>query len=253
MRGVILCNSQAGTAGLESTGRSEAAVRKRPQFVAFDVIETVFSLDRLRARVEAIGLAAERLDVWFARTLRDAFALAATEVYAPFREVASEALAALLIEHECPADSAARQHLLDGFAELDPHPDAGAAFERLHREKIRIFTLTNGSAEVTRRLLQRSGLERFVAQVLSVDDVRHWKPRREVYLHAAACAAVAPEELALIAAHAWDIHGAGRAGLTTAYVARGKPYPGFMSPPHVTATSLSEAAEALIRLPTARV
>ncbi|MDE2260941.1 MAG: haloacid dehalogenase type II [Gammaproteobacteria bacterium] len=226
-------------------------MRARPRFVAFDVIETVFSLERLRDRLVGIGLPPGVLDVWFAHTLRDAFALAATKTYAPFREIAAAALATLVAEQGCAADTEAREKVLDGFAELDPHEDASAAFRCLQGAHVPILALTNGGAEATRKLLQRAGLDRFVQRVISVEGVRHLKPRREVYLHAAGWAGVAPDELALVAAHAWDIHGAGRAGLTTAFVARGRPYPAFMMPPHLTAASLVEVAEALVRLPEA--
>jgi 2-haloacid dehalogenase len=228
---------------------NESPMRVRPRFVAFDVIETVFSLDRLRDRLGAIGLPPGVLDVWFARILRDAFALAATEAYASFREIASTALAMLVAEQGGDADPGTRETVLDGFAELDPHEDASAAFQCLRDARLPILALTNGGSEATKKLLRRAGLDRYVQQVISVEDVRHLKPRREVYLHAAGWAGVAPEELALVAAHAWDIHGGGRAGLTTAFVARGNPYPVFMVPPHITVANLVEAAEALVRLP----
>lgn len=228
-------------------------MRARPRFVAFDVIETVFSLERLRDKLVGIGLPPGVLDVWFARTLRDAFALAATKTYAPFREIAAAALATIVSEQGCPADAEACERVLDGFAELDPHEDAGPAFQCLRDAHVPILALTNGSSEATTKLLQRAGLDRFVQRVISVEGVRHLKPRREVYLHAAAWTGVAPDELALVAAHAWDIHGAGRAGLTTAFVARGKSYPSFMTPPDIRAATLLEAAEALVRLPQMRV
>lgn len=138
--------------------------------------------------------------------------------------------------------------MLDGFAELVPHPDAGAAFRRLNEADIRIIALTNGSADMTEQLLQRAGLETFVERIISINEVRHWKPRREVYLHAAKCLGVEPVRLALASAHAWDIHGAGRAGLTTAFVARGQPFPDTMMAPHLVADTLAEAVEALVKL-----
>ncbi len=49
----------------------------RPQVVAFDVIETFFSLDAVNARFEDAGLSSSALELWLATGLRDAFALAA--------------------------------------------------------------------------------------------------------------------------------------------------------------------------------
>ena len=39
----------------------------RPQVVAFDVIETLFSLDAVEARFEDAGLSSPAMDLWLAR------------------------------------------------------------------------------------------------------------------------------------------------------------------------------------------
>ena len=53
---------------------------RRPQVVAFDAIETVFSLDPLRDRLVTLGLPPHALEVWFARTLRDGLLAACREL-----------------------------------------------------------------------------------------------------------------------------------------------------------------------------
>lgn len=223
-------------------------MRPRPVIVAFDVIETVFSLETLRRRLESSGVPGRSLEVWFAQILRDAFALEVTDVYKPFREVAAAALANIFAVSGISPDTAKIDHVLDGFSELAPHPDADAAFRRLRDANIRIVTLTNGSAKVTEKLLQNGGLKPFVEQMISIEEVRHWKPNRDVYQHAAKCMNVEPQCLALVAAHAWDIHGAGRAGLTTGFVARGMRFPDTMMAPHVVAETLDEVAKQLVEL-----
>ncbi len=193
-------------------------------------------------------LSSRVFEALFARTLRDAFALEVTDVYRPFREIASAALTGLLAEAGVSADPAAAASVLDGFGELVPHPDAGAAVRRLRESGIRIVALTNGSAVVAEKLLRASGLAPFVERAISIDEVRHWKPRREVYLHAANRVGVDPRHVALVSTHAWDIHGAGCAGLTTAFVARGQPFPNTMEAPHIAADTLVEVADALVEL-----
>ena len=53
----------------------------RPHVVAFDVIETLFSLEPLRARFEQAQLPPDALELWFAKTLRDGFALASASTW----------------------------------------------------------------------------------------------------------------------------------------------------------------------------
>lgn len=222
----------------------------RPDVVAFDVIETVFSLESLRSRLESAGLPGHLLETWFAQLLRDGFALSATGVYSPFRDVAAAGLERLLGGEAVRANSTQIDSILSGFAQLDAHPDAAPAMEFLQDAGVRIVTLTNGSASVTGRLLERGGLRDRVERTISVDEVKRWKPNQEIYLHCAHLVGVEPHRLALIAAHPWDIHGARRAGLMTGYVGRdGKPFPSIMDPPHVTGATLVEVAEKLVAGP----
>lgn len=215
---------------------------KRIAAVAFDVLGTLFSLDSLRAPLAATGLPAAALEIWFAQTLRDAFALEVTETFKPFREIATGTLKGLLAKQGLPPDDGKVQQVLDDMAELNPHPDAEAAFARLRDAGIPILTLTNGSAESTRKLLQRAQLDAMVERVIAIEQVQHWKPRRAVYLHAAEVQDVAPQTLALISAHPWDIHGAAHAGLGTAYVARDQPFPSAMLQPDFQAGTLADVA-----------
>jgi 2-haloacid dehalogenase len=54
---------------------------RRPQVIAFDVLETLFGLEPLRNRLRAAGLPPDCLELWFAQTLRSGFALAATDTF----------------------------------------------------------------------------------------------------------------------------------------------------------------------------
>lgn len=70
----------------------------RPEVVAFDMIGTTFSLEPLRERLTALGLAPGALETWFASGLRDAFALAASDGFEPFRTVLDGALEQVLAQ-----------------------------------------------------------------------------------------------------------------------------------------------------------
>jgi 2-haloacid dehalogenase len=223
---------------------------KRPQAVALDIIESVFALEPLSDRMQRAGLPEASLRLFFSQMLRDAFALEASGVYKPFKEVAAGSLAVVMANHGVAAEKSKVETVLAGFAELPPHPDVARALERLRSAGMRVVALTNGGAENTQKLLDRSRLAFFVEKVISIDEVRHWKPNREVYLHAARSVGVAPERLALIAAHAWDVHGAKQAGLCGAWVRRqDKAYHAAMQAPDVQGDTLIEVADALIALP----
>jgi 2-haloacid dehalogenase len=224
----------------------EEAGMNRPQAVALDIVETVFALEPISSRLKSAGLPEGALRLFFAQMLRDAFALEASGAYKPFREVAAGSLAVLMASHGVKAGKNVDE-VLAGFAELPAHADVAPALERLRSAGIRIIALTNGGADNTRKLLDRSGLASFVERIISIDEVRRWKPNREVYLHAARALGVAPDRLTLIAAHAWDVHGAKEAGLGGAWVRRqDKTYQPAMQAPDVQGDSMMEVAEALV-------
>ncbi len=219
----------------------------RPDAVAFDVVETLFSLEALRPRLTAVGLVGQQLETWFASFLRDAFAMEIAGVYKPFRDVASATLSVMLEQVTGNADPEKIEHVLGGFAELEAHDDVAPAMSALQEAGIGIATLTNGSAKVTSALLERAGLRHLVQQVISIDDIGHWKPHREVYLHCAKKLGLAPHQLALVAAHPWDVQGARRSGLIAGYVARdGAAFPAAMEAPDLRGTTLAEVVAGLI-------
>jgi 2-haloacid dehalogenase len=223
-------------------------VRRRPRAVAFDVVETLFSLDAVGHALEAEGAGPRALDVFFCRLLRDGFALAASRSFAPFAHVAYEALAAT-----APGlGPAGRRRVVDAFSSLTAHHDARPALERLGAEGLPVVALTNGSAETTGRLLRAAGLEGMVGRVISVDEVGVWKPAAAPYRHTAAVLGREPGQLAMIAVHAWDVHGAVRAGLMGGWASRLEgSYPPTFDPPDVQGADLVEVVAGLLALPDA--
>lgn len=222
----------------------------RPVVIAFDVIETLFALEPLADRLQAVGLPPEALRVFFAGMLRDAFALEASGTYRRFREVASASLAVTMANYDVAPEQAKVMHVLDGFAELPAHSDVRPAFERVQSAGHRIITLTNGAAESTQQLLAHAGLLGFVERTISIDEIGHWKPSRDVYLHAARASGVDPSRLGLVAAHAWDTHGAKQAGLVTGWVQRhDKEVLSVFSGPDVRGATLTEVVDQLLMLP----
>jgi 2-haloacid dehalogenase len=219
----------------------------RPAAVVFDVIETLMPLEPLRERFAAAGLPPHLLELWFTRTLRDGMALAATGGYAPFAEVAGQALRAV---SGYRVDAAQVASVLAGLGELPAHPDALPAAELLAGAGVRLGCLTNGSAALTRSFVERAGLGPYIERVISVQEAGTWKPAAVVYRHAASALGVEPGGLALVAAHAWDCHGASRAGLVTGWVSRlEREYSPIFAPPDVTGADLTEVAHGLLGLP----
>jgi 2-haloacid dehalogenase len=186
--------------------------------VAFDALGTVFQLEGLRPRLEQLGLSsADGVKLWMSRILRDAAMLDLAGSFEPFRNLAVASLAAMIAERGGDPVARRAEQVVDGFSELEAHPSARPALEQLKAARYEIAVLTNGGAALTEQLLKRNGLDRLVTRVVSAEQVRHYKPHRELYLHTARAAKVEPDELWLVSAHSWDVHGASSAGLKTAW------------------------------------
>jgi 2-haloacid dehalogenase len=91
---------------------------------------------------------------------------------------------------------------------------------RLRQTGFRMAALTNSTAKVAAAQLQHAGLRDFFEQALSADMAKRLKPAGEAYHMAAQRLGVQPAEIRMIAAHAWDVTGAMRAGCAAAFVAR---------------------------------
>ncbi len=219
--------------------------RRRPEVVAFDVNETLLDLAPVRAALIEAGQPESLLGTVFARTLLTGFAAANAGTWCRFRDAFDAALAQV-----SDLDDGTRSAVADAFAELSPHPDVEPALRALAAAGVRAITLSHGSPGIAEAGLARGGVTPLVERSLSSEAIRAWKPAREVYLWAAGTCRVAPDRLALVAAHGWDVHGAQRAGLTGAWFPRSeRSYPAVYEAPHVSATDLGGAVEGLLALP----
>lgn len=205
------------------------------QGVLLDVNETLFALAGLSPAFEAAGVATDRMPLWFARVLRDGFALAAAGDFAPFAEVARAAFVGLDPRRLTAADA---ERVLAAFHTLEPHPDVAQGLADLTDAGLRVMTLTVGDVGLVRALFERAGLDEHVAAHLSVDAVRRWKPAREAYEYGVAGIGLPADRVALVATHSWDIHGAALAGLRTGFLTRieARPSPVFRAADVIGAT-----------------
>ncbi|MHC6231814.1 haloacid dehalogenase type II [Arthrobacter sp. MMS24-T111] len=185
--------------------------------------------------------------LWFATLLRDGFALAASGGNGSFAAMGAEALRALLtgVDLNRPLEAAVT-HVIGGLNSLPVHPDVPGGIRALADGGFRLVTLSNGSAQMAGKLLTEAGIRGDFEALLSVEDAPAWKPTRSSYEYAAASTGADPGGMLLVAVHPWDIHGAARAGLRTAWLNRtGGSFPSYFEAPDFTITSLTDLRAAL--------
>jgi 2-haloacid dehalogenase len=222
---------------------------ERVRLVVFDVNETLSDSSPLARRFADVGAPEHLAGLWFTTLLRDGFALAAADTAEPFAVIGHSALRTVLagvrLERTLPE---AVDHIMAGFASLDVHPDVVDGVRALRAQGLRLVTLSNGSASVAERLLSTAGIRDEFELLLSVEEAGLWKPARAAYAYAAAACGTAAEEMLLVAVHPWDVDGAARAGMQSAWLDRGRgPYPEYLPAPGLTALSLPDLADQLER------
>ncbi len=195
----------------------------------FDVNETLLDLAAMDPHFERVFGDAGARQAWFNQMIQSALVATVTGAYSQFGALAMAAL-------EMTAEQA-------GVEVREEDRDAIAGQMR----RLRLAALTNSTEQVARAQLEHAGLIEAFELVLSADTVRRLKPAPEPYRMAAERLGVAVGEVRLVAAHAWDVAGAVRAGCAAAFVARpGKVLDPLVERPDVVGADLVAVADGIL-------
>ncbi len=213
----------------------------------FDVNETLLDLGALDPHFERVFGDAGVRQSWFQQVLQSALVATVTGVYSDFGAVGAAALDMTAERQGIRLSEEDRGSILGGMRELPPHPEVPAALDLLRDAGLRLAALTNNTAEVAQAQLANAGLSDRFEKILSADTVRRLKPAPEPYRAAARSLGVETSQVRLVAAHAWDVIGAMRAGCAAAFVARpGMVLDPLAGPPDVVGADLSAVATSII-------
>jgi len=215
--------------------------------IVFDVNETLLDLAALEpAFARIFGDAMARRE-WFTQVLQSALTATVTDAYSDFGAIGMAALAMTAARRGIALTDADRQAIREGMQRLPAHPEVRESLERLRAGSLRLAALTNSTAAVGEAQLANAGLRECFERVLSADTVRRLKPAPAPYLMAAERLGVPVGEVRLVAAHAWYVAGAQRAGCAAAFVARpGQVLDPLAPVPDIVGVDLRDVAERIL-------
>jgi 2-haloacid dehalogenase len=212
-----------------------------PRVHVFDAYGTLFDVHAAIARHRATaGPDADRFsEIWRLKQLEYAWTLTLAGHYVDFWTLTERALD-YAFDRVPTVSRALRTKLLEAYLTLDAFADARAALTELKERGQRIAILSNGTPHMLEAAAQASGIAPLCDAVLSVDAVRMYKPRPEVYALVTDRFGVKPDEVAFVSSNRWDIMGAASFGFRAVWVNRAQmpqEYP-HQSPVH-TVSGLS--------------
>ena len=193
-----------------------------PRALVFDAYGTLFDVHSVQTRSDAFWPArgAELSRLWRAKQLEYTWQRGLMQRYAPFSQVTREALQYACEALKLELDEARTESLLRQYLRLALYPDVTAALERL--KSCRVAVLTNGSPDMIDPLVRNCGLGRAFDAVLSVDEVKVYKPAPQVYRFAAERLDLAPSEIGFVSSNCWDAIGAKSFGFAVWWINRGE-------------------------------
>lgn len=189
----------------------------RVEALVFDAYGTLYDVHSVIRRCETCfpGKGMQLSQLWRAKQLEYTWQRSLMQRYVPFSQVTREALA-----YSCQALGLShREHeeaLMAEYVRLSPFPEVPAALERLRMKRA---ILSNGSPDLLDPLVRNSGLE-FDA-VLSVDELKIYKPAPQVYELAVKRLKVPKERIGFVSSNCWDALGAKSYGFRVYWINRG--------------------------------
>ncbi len=191
-----------------------------PEIIVFDLNGTLLDLVVLDGHFARIFGSPGYREKWFEQLQILWMSTVATGTYQPLAKLAQAALEMLAARESVELSSTDEKAVASQLTELPAFAEVPAALVQLRAGGFRLVALTNGARKTAQAQLEHAGIADAFEAVFSTDDVERFKPAPEPYLHVAKQLDVKPGKLLMVAAHAWDVAGAHKAGLSSVFVAR---------------------------------
>ncbi|MBM3531324.1 MAG: haloacid dehalogenase type II [Alphaproteobacteria bacterium] len=194
-----------------------------PGTFVFDAYGTLFDFNAAIARHRgAAGADADRFsEIWRLKQIEYTWTLTLAGRYVEFWTLTQRALDYTFARVPSVPKSL-RKDLLDAYIKLDAFPDARHVLRALKARGDRTAILSNGSPAMLASAVEAAGIAADLDAVLSVDTVKMFKPRPEVYALVTQRFSVQPSEVVFVSSNRWDAMGATAFGFRTVWVNRSK-------------------------------
>jgi len=188
--------------------------------VFFDMNQTLLNLSLLKDQFDEHFDNEYVLKYWFTKLLHSSTVMGIMGEYKNFGELAGVALENLFIENNKILKTETKEEILGKFRMLPAYDDVVPALSMLKESEIRVIAVSNSSLEMMEQQLSNASIIDFFDSYYSVDKVSLYKPFKDIYISATEDEDILTSEVVMVATHDWDLFGAKKAGLRTAFVKR---------------------------------
>jgi 2-haloacid dehalogenase len=218
--------------------------------LAFDVYGTLIDTQGVVVELEKhVGSQAPEFSrIWREKQLEYAFRRGLMQNYQSFAVCTSNALDYTNSFFKNPLSQQAKEGLLNAYKTLPAFDDVKEGLIRAKESGFRLFAFSNGVADAVDRLLTTAGIRDLFLGVVSVDELKSFKPNPAVYSHFLRKSGSVGANAWLISSNSFDVIGAISSGMRAAWVQRSPEalFDPWGLEPTLTVSSLNGLADEII-------
>jgi 2-haloacid dehalogenase len=190
--------------------------------LAFDVYGTLIDTHGVITALQGMigGKAKEFSLTWRDKQLEYSFRRALMQNYETFAVCTSQALDYTCAYYKIALSDDQKNALLGLYRVLPAFADVRDGLVQLKEAGFRLFAFSNGAADALETLLSAAGIRDLFLGIVSVDDLKSFKPNPGVYCHFLRRSGSSGDSTWLISSNPFDVIGAISAGMKSAWIRR---------------------------------
>ncbi|PKM11918.1 MAG: haloacid dehalogenase type II [Gammaproteobacteria bacterium HGW-Gammaproteobacteria-3] len=217
--------------------------------LAFDVYGTLIDTGGIETHLQHhVGDKASGFSsVWRQKQLEYSFRRGLMQRYETFAVCTGHALDYACLFCKTPLSQAAKQELLNAYSRLPPFAEVKAALTQAKAAGFRLFAFSNGTEDAVTRLLTHAGIRDLFIAIVSVDEIKTFKPHPAVYEHFLTRSNAVNTDTWLVSGNPFDVLGAVAAGMRAVWIQRSSDavFDPWEIEPSLTLNSLAGLTEAI--------
>ncbi|MFT9497947.1 haloacid dehalogenase type II [Anaerosolibacter sp.] len=188
--------------------------------VVFDAYGTLFDVHSVIEKCNSLfhGKGQQISQIWRTKQLEYTWLMSLMGRYENFFSITRKGLVFALKELKLDFDDELCNEILNEYYILKPFSEVPAALETIKDKKLAI--LSNGNPEMLNTVVKNSKLNELIPNIISVDDLKIFKPFLGVYQLATAGLSVPREQTLFVSSNSWDAVGAKVFGFNVCWINR---------------------------------